>query len=80
MGNYIGPNNGEGIRWYQNGQEVTNDTTKAGGPYLPGDSRVVLGRFTTDRDEKYSSVEVDDLIYFNAALTSSDVQSIYNSA
>ena len=78
--NYIGPNNGQGIRIYEDGAEVASDTTKGEGVYPAGDSRIVVGRYYTDRDEYYLSVEVDDPIYFNAALASDEVRSIYNSA
>ena len=79
MGNYIGPNNGKGIRMFVDGAQVASDTTKQGGPYPVGDGRIVVGRFYVDRDQDYTSVQVDELIYFNASLTSDDVQSIYNS-
>ena len=81
MLNYIGPNDGEGLRIYYNGMEVTSDTIKSSaGPYSTGDGRIVVGRRLTNLDENYASVQVDELIYFNASLTSDDVQSIYNSA
>ena len=78
--NYIGPNNGEGITLYIDGAEVDSDTTKYGPPYSAGDGRIVVGRRSTDRNERYVSVRLDELIYFNAALTDTQVQSIYNSA
>ena len=80
VGCYLGPNNGQGIRIYYNGAEEGSATNKAGGPYSAGDGRIVVGRIYTDLDLNYASVEVDELIYFNAALTSDEVQSIYNSA
>ena len=80
MGCYLGPNNGQGISIYYNGTEEGSATTKAGGPYSAGDGRIVVGRIYTNLDQDYASFEVDELIYFNAALTSDDVQSIYNSA
>ena len=76
--NYIGPNDGEGIRFYYNGAEVASVTTKSSVSYSPGDGRIVVGRCYTDQD--YASVQFDELIFFNAALTDADVQSIYNSA
>ena len=65
---------------YINGTEVASDTTKHEGSYSPGDGRIVVGRYYTDKDRDYASVQVDELIYFDAALTSDDVQLIYNSA
>ena len=60
--------------------EEASDTTKEGGSYSDGDGSIVVGRYYTDRDRDYASVQVDELIYFDAALTSAEVQSIYNSA
>ena len=62
------------------GEEVASDTTKHGVSYSPGDGRIVVGRYYTNYDLSYPSVQVDELIYFNASLTSDNVQSIYNSA
>ena len=78
MVNYIGPNNGEGVRIYINGTE--EDTEKVEWTYSAGDGKIVVGRAYTNQNQDYASVQVDELIYFNAALTNDDVQSIYNSA
>ena len=78
--NYIGSNNGEGIRMYVNGTEVASDKYKTARSRPAGDGRIVVGRYLIDTDEYYSSIEVDELIYFNASLTSDEVQSIYNPA
>ena len=77
--NYIGPNNGEGIKVFMDGKQVANDTTRYGGPRTAGDGRIVVGRRLTNEDKKYAGVQVDELIFFNAALSSDDVLSIYNS-
>ena len=76
--NCIGPNTGEGISVYYDGREVASDTTKAGGPYSAGDGRIVVGRYYTDRDERYSTVQVDELIFFNQALEHNDIAPLYN--
>ena len=78
--NYIGPKNGQGIRMHVNGADVVSDTNKTAQSLTTGDGSIVVGRLFTDSNSYYSSVDVDELIYFNAALTSDDVQSIYNSA
>ena len=78
--NYIGPNNGQGIRIYYDGTEVASDSTTSGDSKLAGDGRIVVGRAYTNLDEDYASVQVDELIFFDAALTSAEVQSIFNSA
>ena len=56
-----------------NGTEVANDTTKAGGPYSAGDGRIVVGRIFTDHDYYYTSLEVDELIFFNSALVLDEI-------
>ena len=59
---------------------MASDTTKSGGSRSAGDGRIVVGKRYTDKDQDYASVQVDELIYFNASLISDEVQSIYNSA
>ena len=65
---------------YLDGREVASATTKTEALYSAGDSRVVVGRYYTKRNINYASVQVDELIFFDRALTSDEVQSIYNSA
>ena len=77
--NYIGPNDGQGIRIYFDGLKVKSDTDKRARSYSAGNGRIVVGRKFTNQDRDYVSVEMDELIFFNAALRSDNVQSIYNS-
>ena len=72
--NYIGPYNGQGIRVYYNGQGVVSDTDKDGGPYPAGDGRIVVGRFFTDKDIGYASMQIDELIFFNKTLSTTDIK------
>ena len=76
--NYIRYEDGQGIRMYYDGREVASDTTNFGGTYSAGDGRIVVGRIFTDRDENYASIQVDELIYFNKALTTTDIKLLYN--
>ena len=63
---------------YYDGQEVESDIEKdPTRSFIFGDGRIVVGRLLTDQDDSYSSVQVDELIYFNASLTSDEVQLIY---
>ena len=78
--NYIGPNNGEGTAMYINGTEVKSVTTKYAVSSAAGDGRIVVGRVYTNLDQDYASVQVDELIYFNQALTDEEIHSIFNSA
>ena len=78
MLNYIGPSDGQGIRVYNDGAEVANVTTKVAGSDSPGDGRVVVGRLYTDRDMLYVSVQIDELAFFNKALSKTDITAMYN--
>ena len=76
--NYIGPDDGQGIRGYYNGAEVASETTKYGGSYPAGDGRIVVGRFYIDHDKRYTSLKIDELIFFNKALSTTDTKLLYN--
>ena len=73
MLNYIGPNDGEGIKIFIDGVEVTSDTTKGGGSYPTGDGRIVVGRSETDYDFFYGSAQVDELLFFDRCLTLEEI-------
>ena len=77
--NFIGPNNDEeGIWVYYNGAEVVNDTFTYTNDWPDGDGRIVVGRQYTDDDKDYSSVQVDELTFFNKALRLDDIKLLYN--
>ena len=78
--NYIGPSDGEGIRVYYNGMEVANATTKSEfhRPISSGDGRIVVGREVTNLDGSYASMEIDELIFFNNALSTTNIKLLYN--
>ena len=75
---YIGPNNGQGIRMLINGEQVDSDKSKYLESFTAGDGRIVVGRRFTDRDQAYASVPVDELIFFNSALTWNEIRTLYN--
>ena len=75
--NYIGPNNGEGIRIFYDGQEVVSDTDMSEGSYSAVDGRIVVGRYYTSMDERYWSIQIDELIFFNQALQNNDIAALY---
>ena len=66
MVNFISPQ--EGFKIYNDGVEVGSGATNLGGSYSVGDGRIVFGRSLTGVDGNYASVEVDELLFFNAAL------------
>ena len=78
--NYIGPNTGEGIKIFNNGWEAHSDRTKWNASLTSGDGRIVVGRYTTRGDEKYASVEIDELIFFNQYLSIEDVRKLHNAS
>ena len=68
--NYIGPNDGQGIQVYEDGSLTGRDTSKSDQlTEIQGDGSLVLGRLVTNADRHYSSVEVDELLLFNEALS-----------
>ena len=75
--NYLGPNEGEGIRIYNNGIEVGNDTTKGNGRCTiddcQPDGQIVVGRYFTRMDLQYVSLQVDELAFFNTALSEDEI-------
>ena len=79
MLNYIGPNDGEEIRVYYNGQEEVNGVT-ADATRSAGDGRIVVGRRYIDEDSQYASMQIDELIFFNKALSTTDIERLYNAA
>ena len=76
--NYIGPSDGDGIRVYSNGVEVASDTTKTSESFPVGNGRVVVGRFYTNWDALYATAEVDEIIYFNKALTIEEIKAVFD--
>ena len=73
MLNYIA----NGINGFLNGREVECTVGKNDYPYPPGDGRIVVGRFLTDSDSRYTSVQVDELTYFNKALSDGEISNMY---
>ena len=78
--NYIRPSDGQGIRVYYDGIEVKSDTTNDGGSRSAGDGRIVIGRKYTVFDRDYSGVQVDELLFFNGALSNKDINALYTAA
>ena len=78
--NYLGPNFGEGIRIYFDGTVRTFGRVMTASEVSAGDGRIVMGRHYTDLDQNYASVQVDELIFFNQALSPSDVTALWHHA
>ena len=74
MLNYLGPNDGRGIRIYMDGVLIESDVTKGYGSYnVSGVGRVVVGRSHTEIDSNYAGVDIDELLFFNQKLSSDDI-------
>ena len=78
--NFHGPNNGEGITVFFNGAAIARDASKFIGRYSTGDGGIVVGRFYTNRDQRYTSVEFDELVSFNNSLTLEEIKYLYTVA
>ena len=74
--NYIGPEHGQGIRIYYNGVKLDGGNTKYSGGKLasPSDGSVVVGKF----GNYYSTVALDELLFFNVKLTGDQIWELYN--
>ena len=73
--NFIGLDDGQEIRIYHDGVNVANDMsiTISTSMRPETDRRIVLGRLYTDSNENYATVQVDDLVFFNRALTEAEI-------
>ena len=80
MLNYLGPNNGQGIRIYYNGTEVGSDTSKTEEVKVAADGRIVVGRALTNYNHFYASIDIDELIFFNQALSLKEIRTIHAAA
>ena len=76
--NYLGPDNVKGIRIYYDGTAMASDTTLDLESQLAGDGRVVVGRAYTDQYQRYASVQVDELMFFNQTVSASELFAFYN--
>ena len=72
--NYYGPNDGQGVRIFYNGTEAARDTSKDSDQSAPGDGRIVVERRSTGSDQDYASADVDELIFFNRSLSTSEIR------
>ena len=75
--NFIGPAEGEGIRIYQDGVQVANDTTKSYGicqtAVCRPDGRIVVGRSQTRQARNFCSLQIDELAFFSEALSEEEI-------
>ena len=75
--NFIGVD--EGAEAYIDGRlHVRRANYKKAGRYTRGAGRAVIGRFSTEADRSYTSLEMDDLLLFNQTLTAEEIKSLNN--
>ena len=78
MLNFIGPDDGEGIRIYNDGVQVAEVTRKGYQPCTQDqtcmpDGTIVVGRLETGRHRDYCSLKMDELAFFNEALSQEEI-------
>ena len=75
--NFIGPNDGQGLRIYYDGVAVENRSSdpsrRTNSRFSNLDRRILIGRLFYIRDDYYASVVVDELFFFNQALTEPEI-------
>ena len=75
---YLGSDVGEGATIYLDGVLKGMDSTVSGNSFPEGDGKVVLGRWSTDGDGDYASVDVDEVLFFNQFLTDDQISQLAN--
>ena len=68
----------EGFQVFKDGALVPRQLTKAYFSRPLGDGRLVLGRRHPSTDDFYSSVDLDELVFFNREFTEPEVTELYN--
>ena len=74
--NFIGPE--ERFQVFRDGALVPGQQTKAYFSRPLGDGRLVLGKRFPHMDNFYSSIDVDELVFFNRKFTEQEVTKLYN--
>ena len=73
--NFIGPM--ERFRLFKDGALVNDQQNKAYTSTAMGNGRLVLGRRQTSRNTDYSTIDVDEVIFFNRKLTGQEEETLY---
>ena len=80
MLNFVGPNEGQEIRIYNDGKLIGNDTTKSNGSFARSNGGIQIGRvdfrYINNPNETfpfYASVEVHELSIYNRTLTEPEI-------
>ena len=73
---YHGPNNGQGMSVYHDGNLVKPDSSKSPKTHTESSGTVIIGKRHTDQDEDYGSVMVDELMFWDRQLLPAEIQAI----
>ena len=74
---YHGSAVGQGMTLYHNGMMVRSVTSKDSlVEFQPGEGRMIIGKLEANKDNKYASIEVDDLTMWNRTLTWPAIQDL----
>ena len=77
--NYLGPDDGQGIKISVNGKSANESYYQALETTVPsGDGRVAVGRYQIADNDFYADIDVDELLFFNEALTDVEITQIRN--
>ena len=76
--NYIGPDMGQGVEAFRDGTLRQASSGGSVSDETMGTGQVVVGRRYINKNEDYSHAEVDELIFFNQALSITEVGQLYN--
>ena len=66
--NYFGPNDGQGIRVYQDAELVAIAATLYTQHTSPGDGEIAIGKLHIETPGDYGSVVVDEMVFFEETL------------
>ena len=75
--NYIGPEEGQGMRVYYDGTLTGNVTRKGSSTNPAGEGRIFIGRFFLDLDQfGYGNFDLDELLFFNETVTEQEILAV----
>ena len=77
--NYIGPEEGQGMRVYYDGTLTGNITAKIFSTSPDGEERIFIGRFFLDIDRiGYGNIDLDELLFFNETVSEQEILAVKN--
>ena len=73
MLNFNGTGTEQAIRIYHDGTKAGQDTELEEDTQMEGNGRIAIGRRFSESNEKYASVAVYELLFFNEALSEEQI-------